>query len=282
MYRSKRAGGKRVHVYDPEADRDVTERLQRESALQRAIEMGELVVHFQPIVRLDTGECVGAETLVRWDRPGRGLVFPGEFIPLAEDTGLIVPLGREVLRLALERVERWREAGLVTPGRFRVGVNLSAREYQEEDLVEAVLEATGDAGVPLEMLTLEITETIAITGRDRLRPLRERGLRLAIDDFGTGYSSLDYLRHLEADTLKVDRSFIAGLRERRRDEVIVNAILFLAREMGMDAVAEGVETGAQAAWLREAGCREAQGYHFARPGPDGELEELLRDGSSLS
>jgi diguanylate cyclase (GGDEF)-like protein/PAS domain S-box-containing protein len=275
MYRVKTPGTTDLHVFDPDRDRDVTERLQREADLERAIREDEIVVHYQPVYRLATEEIVGAEALVRWEHPERGLVSPGEFIPLAEDCGLIVPLGRRVLRLALEQTGRWRAAGLVAPDRFRVGVNLSAHEYREEDLV-ATLEGTASAaGVPLSMLTLEITETAAVTGRGQLQGLRKQGLRLAIDDFGTGYSSLQYLRHLDADLLKIDRSFISGLEDDDRDRVLVRAILFLARETGITVVAEGVETEGQLAWLRNQGCPEAQGYHFARPVPAARMEELL-------
>ncbi|MFW6193165.1 MAG: EAL domain-containing protein [Gemmatimonadota bacterium] len=279
MYRVKSPGSTDLHVYDPNRDRDVTERLQREAALERAIREGQIVVHYQPVYRLATEEIVGAEALVRWEHPDRGLVPPGEFIPVAEESGLIVPLGRRVLERALEQAGRWRREGLVNPGRFRIGVNLSAREYREDDLVDAVEDAAASAGVPLSMLTLEITETAAVTGRGHLQALREKGLRLAIDDFGTGYSSLQYLRHLDADVLKVDRSFISDLEDDERDQALVKAILFLARETGITVVAEGVETGDQLAWLREQGCPEAQGYYFARPVPGEEMGGLLAGSS---
>ncbi len=253
----------------------MTERLQREADLERAIGEDEIVVHYQPVYRLTTHEIVGAEALVRWEHPEHGLVSPGEFIPLAEDSGLIVPLGRRVLSRALEQTGRWREEGLVAPDRFRIGVNLSAHEYREEDLVASVEETAASSGVALSMITLEITETAAVTGRGQLQSLRKRGLRLAIDDFGTGYSSLQYLRHLDADVLKIDRSFIAGLEDDDRDRALVKAILFLARETGVTVVAEGVETDGQLAWLRKEGCPEAQGYHFSRPVPSREMEDLL-------
>lgn len=275
MYRVKGPGSTGFHVYDPEEDRGVTERLQREAALERALRENQITVHYQPVFDLAANEIVAAEALVRWEHPERGLVSPGEFIPIAEESGLIVPLGREVLRQSLRQAAAWVEAGLVDPDRFRMHVNLSAREYQEEDLVEAVESAVDEASASLSLLTLEITETVAVLELDRLEPLRDRGLRVAIDDFGTGYSSLQYLLRLRADELKVDGSFIAALGRAPREESLVKGILLIAREMGMEAVAEGVETEAQLRWLREVGCPCGQGYHLARPAPAEEIAELL-------
>jgi diguanylate cyclase (GGDEF)-like protein/PAS domain S-box-containing protein len=275
MYRVKGPGSTRFHVYDPEQDRGVTERLQREAALERALEAGSLTAHYQPVYELATGEIVATEALVRWEDPERGLVSPARFIPIAEESGLIVPLGREMLRQSLRQAAEWVEAGLVEPDRFRMHVNLSAREYQEEDLVEAVETAVEKAGVTLSLLTLEITETVAVLELDRLESLRDRGLRVAIDDFGTGYSSLQYLLRLRADELKVDGSFIAALGRAPREESLVKGILLIAREMGIEAVAEGVETEEQLRWLREAGCPRGQGFHLARPAPAAEITRWL-------
>ncbi|MFW6192381.1 MAG: putative bifunctional diguanylate cyclase/phosphodiesterase, partial [Gemmatimonadota bacterium] len=275
MYRVKGPGSTRFHVYDPDRDRGVTERLQREAALERAVRGGQITVHYQPVYDLATNEIVATEALVRWEHPERGLVPPGEFIPIAEDSGLIVPLGREVLRQSLRQAAAWVEAGLVEPDRFRMHVNLSAREYQEESLVRDLEAGVEEAGATLSLLTLEITETVAVLELDRLEALRDRGLRVAIDDFGTGYSSLQYLLRLRADELKVDGSFIAALGREPREESLVKGILLIAREMGIEAVAEGIETEAQLEWLREVGCPRGQGYHLARPAPADVIAELL-------
>lgn len=275
MYRVKGPGSTRFHVYDPEEDRGVTERLQREAALERAVRGDQITVHYQPIYDLATDEIVATEALVRWEHPERGLVPPADFIPIAEESGLIVPLGREVMRQGLRQAGSWAGDGIVDPDRFRMHVNLSAREYQEEALVQDVETAVEETGASLSLLTLEITETVAVLELDRLEALRDRGLRVAIDDFGTGYSSLQYLLRLRADELKVDGSFITALGREPREESLVKGILLIAREMGIEAVAEGVETETQLAWLREAGCPRGQGFHLARPAPGEEIAELL-------
>ncbi len=275
MYRVKEPGSTRFHMFDPERDHGITERLQREAALERALREGHITVHYQPIQELATGSVVAAEALVRWEHPERGLVMPAEFIPTAEESGLIVPLGREVLRQSLRQAAAWRDAGLVEADRFRMHVNLSAREYREDDLVEAVEAAVEETGASLSLLTLEITETVAVVELDRLEGLRSRGMRVAIDDFGTGYSSLHYLLRLRADELKIDHSFISGLGENPREESLVKGMLLMARELGVDAVAEGVETEEQLRWLQRAECPRGQGFHLARPAPAEETAELL-------
>ena len=277
MYRVKEPESTDFHLFDRDRDAELTRRLQVESELRRALEEDRFVTHYHPIYRLPDLRIVGAEALVRWEHPERGLVPPAEFIPAAEASGLIVPLGERVLELALRQLRTWREEGRVEPD-FRVSVNLSARQYQEEGLVDAIGRTAEGLEVPLEMLTLEITETILLTGRGKLQGLRDRGTRVAIDDFGTGYSSLHYLRRLEADALKLDRSFVADLGESARSAAIVDAVLTVADRLELDVVAEGVETEEQLAWLRDAGCGYGQGYFFTRPLPAGELAALLGNG----
>jgi diguanylate cyclase (GGDEF)-like protein/PAS domain S-box-containing protein len=276
MYRVKQPGSTDFHIFQPEQDQQVTERLQREAALEAAVKDEQFVVHYQPIYRLEPRGIVGAEALVRWRDPDRGLVHPGDFIPLAEETGLIVPMGRQVLDRALRQYRRWRDAGVLPEGSFRVSVNLSARQHEEPDLVDRIAAAADDAGVPLSGLMLEITETVAMTGPDRFRPLREEGAGIAIDDFGTGYSSLDYLRHFAADVLKLDRSFVTHLGERDHTAALVQGILDVARRMEMGVVAEGIETERQLDLLLDFGCRYGQGFLFARPMPADDFARLLR------
>lgn len=275
MYRVKGGSSTNVHVFEPDADHQVTERLHREAALDRALEKNEFVVHYQPLYELGSMEIVGAEALVRWGHPEQGLVAPGDFIPLAEETGQIVAIGRTVLRQALPQIREWRDAGLLGPEQFRLGVNISTRQHQEKDFAETITEAARDADVPLSMLALEITESIAMSGRSKLEPLQKQGLSVAIDDFGTGYASLQYLQDWSASTLKIDRSFIAKLPEDGQTARLVKSILYMARTLGMGAIAEGIETEEQRAFLKAAGCPYGQGFLFAKPVPAGEFRELL-------
>ena len=277
MYRTKGAASTGFHVYEAERDAELTTRLHREAELRRAVEGDQLVVHYQPVYRLPDLEVVAAEALVRWDHPERGLVSPAEFIPLAEDTGLIVPLGHQVLHGALGDGARWRDRGLVDDA-FRMSVNFSARQVQEPDLAERIHRAAGDAGFPLSRLTVEITESIIVGERGQMDALRRSGVRVAIDDFGTGYSSLQYLRQISADALKLDRSFVEDLDATGKSPAIVRAVLYVAEAFGIDVVAEGIETEGQLRALVEGGCAMGQGYYFARPMPAGELERLLEGG----
>ena len=273
MYRIKAPDSTAVHVFDPGTDDGVTDQLHQENELRRAVKEEEFVLHYQPVLSLATRSVIGAEALVRWDHPEAGLVPPGEFIPLAEETGLIVPLGEFVLGRAARTAVRWMESHGAGDDRFRVSVNLSARQHREEELPARIRTFAHEADLPLDRLTIEITESVLMSGRSKLQELRTAGLKLAIDDFGTGYSSLQYLRSLEADILKIDRGFVADVQSPGRESVIVQAILMMARQFGMEVVAEGVETERQARHLEELGCHYAQGFHFARPMPAGQFEE---------
>ena len=261
MYHAKSQGKSRHQVFDASMHARARRLLQLENDLRRAIERHEFRVHYQPIVRLGDRHLSGFEALVRWQHPERGLVGPAEFIHLAEETGLVVPLGQAVLEQACAAARDWGRSDL------SVSVNLSARQFAQPDLVELVASVLKRSGLEAERLKLEVTESVVIDNSDAaiavLRRLKDLGLRIAIDDFGTGYSSLSYLLRLPADTLKIDRAFVAGMGEGGRNESIVRTVLALAETLGMDVVAEGVETEAQRARLAHLGCPLAQGFLFS-------------------
>jgi diguanylate cyclase (GGDEF)-like protein len=263
-------------VYDPAHHRFTAERLTMVGDLRRAIEAGELELHYQPLADLRTGEVLAVEALVRWERRRRGMVSPGDFVPLAEHTGLIKPLTRLVLERALGQCAAWRREGI----ELDVSVNLSARNLMEPGIVEQVAEQLADAGLASERLTLEITESTIMADPVRARAVLERlsqmGVALAVDDFGIGHSSLAYLKRLPVDELKIDRAFVGGLSVDRSDAAIVRSTIAIARDLGLRTVAEGVED--QESWdqLALLGCDLGQGYLLARPMPAPELERWLR------
>ncbi|HVE67835.1 MAG TPA: EAL domain-containing protein [Solirubrobacteraceae bacterium] len=283
MYRAKELGKSRYELFDEVMRDRALERLQVENDLHRAVERGELQVHYQPLVELPARRIVAVEALVRWQHPERGLLMPEQFVPLAEETGQIVELGGWVLRAACEQLGRWRAAGCADG--LLLSVNLSARQLQQAHLVDDVMRALGDAGIVAGDLCLEITESVVVQERGiaiaALDALRSHGVRIAIDDFGTGYSSLRLLKDVPADLLKIDRSFVAGLGTDPQDTPIVRTVIGLAGALGLDAVAEGIETPAQLAELEAAGCRYGQGFHFARPMPAREVSALLAAGRRL-
>jgi EAL domain-containing protein (putative c-di-GMP-specific phosphodiesterase class I) len=255
----------------------VRRRRELELSLHRALEQDEFVLWYQPIVDLASREVRAVEALVRWREPDGTLVPPGDFIPLAEETGLMVPLGRWVLMEACREAAGWRSR----PGGadLTVSVNISARQLRDPGLVDDVQAALCGAGLPPDALCLELTESALIADtdavHDRLRQLKGLGVLLAIDDFGTGYSSLGYLRRLPVDELKVDKTFVDDLASTATAASLAQVIVTLAQTLGMRAVAEGVESEAQAATLRDIGCPQAQGYLFHRPMPAEELGRLL-------
>lgn len=276
MYRAKEQGRNRMALFDTQMRDEAVRRLQVEHDLRRAVDRGELVVHYQPVIDLQRGTIAGAEALVRWLHPERGLIGPAEFVHVAEDIGTIGALGQHVLELALQELG---ELPSVDRDRFQLGVNLSARQLVDPGLERAVLRALEQAGWPARSLLLEITES-ALVGSEgpvrQLAGLRELGVQLAIDDFGTGHSSLARLGHLAVDCVKIDQSFVAAI-DRPDDRLarIVDAIIALAGALGMQTTAEGVETDAQLDQLRRRRCDLAQGYLFAKPMPAAELEALL-------
>ena len=279
MVRAKGNAGQRHFLFEPSMSDQSLERLDLENDLRRALDREELRVHYQPIVWLVSGAVVGFEALVRWQHPTRGLVPPLAFIPMAEETGLIVPLGRWVLDAACRQAAVWNatRTGKGTPPLF-VSVNLSARQFTQTDLVEDVRQTLASTGLEADALELEITESVLMdqseAGIRALRDLRGLGVRLVLDDFGTGYSSLAYLKHLPLDTIKIDRTFVAGIEE-PADRSIVDAVIALAHGLGIGVVAEGIETDEQADRLRELGCDLGQGYLFSRPVPAEQTAALL-------
>ena len=275
MYRAKDLGRGRVEIFDGDMRRQAVERLEGARELRHALEVGELAVLFQPVVNMGDRSIIGAEALVRWDHPVHGRLAPDRFIELAEDTRLIVPLGRWVLAQAIQQATRWR----TTHPEFWVSVNLSARELAQPELCDVVAELLHDAHCPASALAIEITEGTLLEGGARpvavLEELRGLGIAVMLDDFGTGYSSLSYLRRLPLDVLKIDREFIADIVEDKQAQAVVAAILTLARALGLRAIAEGVETEAQAHSLLLLGCGYAQGFRYWVPGPAAELDAML-------
>jgi diguanylate cyclase (GGDEF)-like protein/PAS domain S-box-containing protein len=260
MYRAKERGRARVEVFDDALRGRAAERLELEGALRRALSAGEFELAYQPIVRLDDSTVVGAEALLRWRHPARGIVAPADFIPLAEETGLIVPIGAWVLGEALQQAQTWRAAG----HELSISVNLSARQLMWADLVDTVRSAVHRSGIDPRAVHLEITESVLMDDVEHsigtLTTLRDLGIHFEVDDFGTGYSSLSYLQRLPIDTLKIDRSFVDGLGTEGHDPAIVRAIVGLGRALGMNVHAEGVEQPGELAELRTLGCDLAQGY----------------------
>src|SRR5262245_11723060 len=249
-----------------------------EAELRRAIEEEEFRVLYQPIVSLSTHRVAGFEALVRWESPHRGLVRPQVFLPLAEETGLIVPLGRWVLRSACARTRAWQLQYPQSPPLF-VSVNLSARQFEQPDLVEQVSLILDETGLPSNSLQLEITETLVMqnpeAARAMLLQLRACDVRLSIDDFGTGFSSLSYVGRFPVHTLKIDRAFIAGLEYQKENLEIVRAIVTMARNLGLDVTAEGVETRSQIGLLKLLGCDRIQGYLVSKPVDESRAEQLI-------
>jgi diguanylate cyclase (GGDEF)-like protein/PAS domain S-box-containing protein len=281
MYTAKRHGKDRFEIFEPAMHVVAVERLEIEADLRRALERGELTLQYQPIVALDTGRISGVEALVRWWHPKRGLLSPDLFIPVAEETGLIRELGRQVLAEACTQARRWQVEYPSDPP-LTVSVNLSPRQLQCERLISHVTDALEMSGLPASSLVLEITEGAMMHDTDatirKLEALKALGVRLAVDDFGTGYSSLSYLQRFPIDILKVDQAFVAAIDSDDDKAALVRAIVSLAKAMQLQAVAEGIETRTQADMLTRLGCDLAQGYYFARP-MDGEaLEDLLRIG----
>jgi diguanylate cyclase (GGDEF)-like protein len=273
LYRAKANGKAGYEVFDTEMHTEAVERLQLETDLRRAIERRELEVYYQPIVDLQTQQLKGFEALARWHHPTLGRVTPAKFIPLAEETGLIMKLGWWVLREACQQTARWQSNRPIG-----ISVNLSSKQFLQADLLDQVFQVLADTGLAADRLTLEITESVLMNHADatkaKLNRLREAGVQLSVDDFGTGYSSLSYLHRFPINTLKIDRSFISRLGTGSQGE-IVEAINALAHKLGMDVVAEGVETEAQAEQLRAIGCEYAQGYWFAKPAPANELQHWI-------
>lgn len=282
MYEAKKEGKGRYKVFDPGMIAQALRRLELENDLRRAIGQEELRLYYQPKVLLGTGSITGVEALVRWEHPTRGMLLPEEFIPLAEETGLIVPLGWWVLQEACRRTREWGEQ-YHTAFPLDISVNLSVKQFQEPDLVRKLAGMLREVGLEPSCLQLEITESVVMEDTEYaaglLLGLKGIGVKLALDDFGTGYSSLSLLHRFPLDELKIEKEFVDGLAQNDQDATIVKAVIDLAHELGMQIVAEGVETIEQLTRLREMGCDQAQGYYFWESLPDEETATLLAGSS---
>jgi diguanylate cyclase (GGDEF)-like protein/PAS domain S-box-containing protein len=280
MYRAKKTGRNNFQFFTAEMQRHAHERALLASGLRRALPRGEFALHYQPIRELASGRIVGLEALVRWQHPEHGLLPPRHFVALAEDVGLIVPLGAWVLRRACERARAWRGNGRRD---LSIAVNLSARQIQSEEFVRQVRQILDETGLPPSALDLEITESTAMQNVEAtghvLGQLAAMGTRISVDDFGMGHSSLNYLKHFPINRLKIDRSFVDGMIRDTRDRAIVTGVMSIAHSLGVRVVAEGVETGEQAALLADLGCDEVQGFYFGVPVPEDQVERLLADSS---
>jgi diguanylate cyclase (GGDEF)-like protein len=283
MYRAKKLGRNNYQFYTPAMNEESLERVRIESALRNALERNEFVLHYQPQVDLQSGRIVGMEALIRWQHPELGMVPPARFIGVAEDTGLIVPIGAWVMRTACLQNKAWQDAGL---GKLRVAVNLSARQFSAVDLVAGIESVLHDSGLDPACLELELTESLFMSdvtpAVELLHRMKGLGINLSIDDFGTGYSSLSYLSRFPIDVLKIDRSFVNDISHDANDAAIVASIIALAHNLRLSVIAEGVETAAQLDYLRHQGCDEMQGYYFSRPLAVPEFEQLLRQRRGLA
>lgn len=283
MYRAKALGKGMAVVFDQEMRQQALERLEMETDLRRAVERQEFEIHYQPKVDLATQRLVGFEALVRWRHPVLGLIQPLKFIPLAEETGLILPIGQWVLREACERTRRWQQEHPMDPP-TEIAVNLSVRQFQQPDLIEQIRQVLASTGLPPASLQLEVTETVLVDDAGEalrvLRALKELGVGLKIDDFGTGYSSLSYLTSLPFDAIKIDRSFVFNMLSDESSLEVIKAIITLAGSLGKEVVAEGIESREQLERLQMLGCGFGQGYLFSRPVGQREAEGMLVEGGS--
>ena len=274
LYRAKDEGGGEHFAYEPSFHAHAEERRKLEFSLRRAIERKELVLNYQPVVDANTEELVSFEALVRWNSSDHGFVSPGKFIPLAEDTRLIVPIGNWVLETACREAANW-------PSHVRVAVNVSGEQLVEPDFTSNVVRALSQSGLEANRLEIEVTESIFLRDADIARAALEQviaiGCTVALDDFGTGYSSLGYLRKLSFSTIKVDRSFVQGAVQNSAESLaIIRAVVAMADSLDMSTTAEGVESAEEAALIRQLGCKKIQGYYFGRPMPVDEVRAIFR------
>lgn len=276
LYRAKEHGGNSYQFYTADMNSKAMKRLSLENNLRRAVERQEFEVYYQPKVEINTRQIVGMEALVRWQHPEMGIIFPSEFIPLAEDTGLIVPLGEWVLRAACLQIKEWEEEGFAS---LTMAVNLSARQFQQQNLSQAVVRVLQETGMNPHHLELELTESSIMRNAESavktLNELKAMGVKISVDDFGTGYSSLGYLKRLPIDMLKIDKSFVHDVTTNPDDAALVMAIVTLAHNLRLRVIAEGVETEEQLSFLHLLRCDEWQGYLYSKPLPATAFRELL-------
>lgn len=277
LYQAKQAGGNSYRIFHPSMAGSGTREIVIEGALHGALKYRQFVLHYQPQINLASGHPISVEALLRWQHPEWGLVSPGEFIPLLEETGLIIPVGEWIIDAACAQLHHWDETG--APG-LRMAVNLSALQFGDPRLIDVVASALHRHRIEPGRLELEITESIVMQAKDEaisaLRALRQLGVRIAVDDFGTGYSSLGYLKHFPITTLKIDQMFVRGCDDSLHDQALVDAMIQMGQRLNLEIVAEGVETRQQADFLSARGCELAQGYLFGRPLPAGDLADQLR------
>jgi len=283
MYRAKKLGRNNFQFYTPAMNEESLERVRIESALRNAVERNEFVLYYQPQIDMKTGKICGMEALIRWQHPELGMVPPGRFISIAEETGMIVAIGAWVLRTACAQNKAWQDAGF---DKLKLAVNLSARQFGAPDLIENLARVLSETGLEPKYLEIELTESLFMSditpAVDLLHRMKALGVNLSIDDFGTGYSSLSYLSRFPIDVLKIDRSFVADITRDANDEAIVTSIIALAHNLKLAVIAEGVETAEQLDYLRRHGCDEMQGYYFSKPLAAHEFEQLLVEGRGLA
>ncbi|MEA5566847.1 putative bifunctional diguanylate cyclase/phosphodiesterase [Anabaena sp. UHCC 0399] len=282
LYQSKLQGRSQSQFYSPEINAQLQERLALENELRGALERNEIIVYYQPLIDLPSGEIKAVEALVRWQHPTRGLVSPAQFIPIAEANGLIIEIGEWVLRTACAQNLAWQRAGLPP---LRMSVNLSARQFEQADLVKVVNQILQETNLHPSYLELEVTESFLMTDVQRsvktLKKLRELGVWLALDDFGTGYSSLNYLKQFPVNMIKIDRSFVQDVVSNTDSAAVTDAIIALAKILHLKITAEGVETQEQLDYLQKRGCHEGQGFYFSRPVPVEQITEMLEQSYQL-
>jgi EAL domain-containing protein (putative c-di-GMP-specific phosphodiesterase class I) len=276
MYQAKEDGAQNCRFFEPAMNLRAVRRQSIEESLRRALDRKEFTLEYQPRINLKTGMITGAEALIRWMHPVRGLISPAEFIPIAEDCGLILPIGHWVLSKACKQARAWADAGL---SQITMAVNISGNEFRAANFLENVVAILGDTGLDPRLLELELTERVLMRHPEAveatLRALRAEGVQLAVDDFGTGYSSLSYLSKFSIDALKIDQSFVRQIGANHREKTIVSAIIGMGRSLNLRVVAEGVETVEELAFLQTQHCEEAQGYFFSRPVPPAQFAKLL-------
>jgi diguanylate cyclase (GGDEF)-like protein/PAS domain S-box-containing protein len=282
MYRAKGDGRNSYRFFTTEIQAHSDRTLLLDNALRRALERKQLALHYQPQISMTTGQTVGAEALLRWTHPELGAISPAEFIPIAESSGLILPIGEWVIRTAVKQLADWIAAGMAP---LTMAVNLSSVQFRHADLPQLVTNLLEEAGLPASLLELELTEGVSMTNPLSaiavMDDLHQRGVRMSIDDFGTGYSSLSYLKRFQVYKLKIDQTFVRDITEDPDDKAIVGAIISLARSLGLKTIAEGVETEGQLAFLQDQGCDEVQGYYFSRPLPAPAFEQYVRNTPAL-
>lgn len=277
MYRAKKGGGNNFYVYNKELSDIEINKVKTISQLRRAVERNEFELYYQPKIDMNLGKVHGMEALIRWNNPDEGLIGPNKFIPIAEEMGLILPIGEWVLREACRQNKEWLDKGYQP---IRVSVNISGMQFQQKDFVDIVKNVLEDTGIESQYLELEITESIAMIDIkyiiEVLKKLKSLGVYISIDDFGTGYSSFSYLKEMSVDELKIDRTFIMDVNTNTKNMSIVKAIIHLAHELNLEVTAEGAETEEHIQFLKENNCDKVQGYYYSKPVSSEEFEKFLK------